>query len=210
MSMLKKLSSMSQRSFTERVHGRLVRFSFWAIQLPRILIYRFLSLGRIKGSPILYQPLQTMGAGIIEFSGRVKFGVFPSPFFFSTYTYIEARTLNSKIFIGDGTWINNNFTAIAEHSSITIGKRVLIGTGVEIFDSDFHGLNINERGLSQAGWAKPVVIEDDVFIGSNVRILKGVSIGKGTVIANSSIVVKDIPPGVIAGGNPARIIRSIS
>lgn len=200
---------MSQRSFAEKVRGSLVRLGFRAMQSPRILLYRFLSTGRIQGRPILNQPLQTMGLGVIEFFGRVELGVFPSPFFFSTYTYIEVRNINAKISIGDGTLINNNFTAIAEHSSITIGKRVLIGAGVEIFDSDFHGLSISDRGLSQPAWAKPVVIEDDVFLGSNVRVLKGVSIGKNSVIANSSVVVKSIPSGVIAGGNPARVIRTI-
>lgn len=86
---------------------------------------------------------------------------------------------------------------------------MLVGTGVEIFDSDFHGLDVKDRGLSNAEWAKPVVIEDEVFLGSNVRVLKGVTIGKGSVIANSSVVVKSIPPGVLAGGNPAKVIRAI-
>lgn len=173
-------------------------------------MYRLLSSGIVHGRPTLYQPLQTAGWGVIEFSGSVKIGVFPSPFFFSTYSYIEARNLNARISIGEGTWINNNFCAIAEHSSITIGKRVLIGTGVEVFDSDFHGISINNRGQSKAVWSKPVAIEDDCFLGSNVRVLKGVTIGRGSIIANSSVVVKNIPPGVIAGGNPARVIRTIN
>lgn len=200
---------MSSPSFAKKVNQRFVRLGYKIVQSPRILLYRFISTGNIIGSPTLYQPLQTAGLGAIEFSGEVKFGVFPSPFFFSTYTYIEARNINSKIFIGDGTWINNNFCAIAEHTSIRIGERVLIGTGVEIVDSDFHGLDIKDRGSSKPEWAKPVVIEDDVFLGSNARVMKGVTIGKGSVIANSSIVVKDIPSGVIAGGNPARVIRAI-
>ena len=201
---------MLQRSFADKGHPRLVRLGYKIVQSPRILLYRFLSTGAVIGSPTLYQPLQTMGLGAIEFSGVVKLGVFPSPYFFSTYTYIEARNLSSKISIGNGTWINNNFSAIAEHTSITIGRRVLIGTSVEIFDSDFHGLGINDRGSPKPDWAKPVVIEDDVFLGSNTRVTKGVTIGKGSVIANSSVVVKDIPPGVIAGGNPARVIKSLS
>lgn len=191
------------------MHGRLVLLCFKAIQWPRILTYRFLSTAWVEGRPILYQPLQTTGLGVVEFSGRVRLGFFPSPFFLSTLAYIEVRNINAKVTIGDGTWINNNFTVIAEHSFISIGKRVLVGTGVEIFDSDFHGLDVKDRGLSNAEWAKPVVIEDEVFLGSNVRVLKGVTIGKGSVIANSSVVVKSIPPGVLAGGNPAKVIRAI-
>lgn len=179
------------------------------VQWPRIHLYRVLSGAVVQGRPTLYQPLQTVGLGVIEFTGQVKIGVFPSPFFFTTYAYIEARKSTAKITIGDGTWINNGFSAIAEHTSITIGRRVLIGANVEIYDSDFHGIRVDERNKSKDEWAKPVVVEDDVFIGSNVRVLKGVTIGRGSVIANSSLVVKDIPPGVIAGGNPARVIKAI-
>lgn len=191
--------------FRRRISGALRRL----IQAPRIAIYNVLSDAKIQGKPILYQPLQAIGLGEIEFSGEVRIGVYPSPFFFNTYAYLEARKATSKITIMDGTWINNHFTAIAEHTSITIGERVLIGTGVEIFDSDFHGLNINERGRSDPQLAKPVVIENDVFLGSNSKILKGVTIGRGSIIANSSVVTRNIPSGVIAGGNPARVIRPL-
>ena len=200
---------MFLRSFGEKVMSILGRISRRLIQSPRIFVYHMLSKGQIMGVPILYQPLQTAGLGFVEFTGKVRLGVFPSPLFFSTYAYIEARNKTAKISIGDGTWINNNFTAIAEHTSITIGRRVLIGTNVELFDSDFHGIFVGDRAKSLADWARPVVIEDDVFLGSNVRVLKGVTIGRGSVIANSSVVVKDIPHDVIAGGNPARVIRAI-
>jgi maltose O-acetyltransferase len=173
------------------------------------MVYRGLSSAVVRGKPTLYQPLQTVGSGVIEFSGLVKIGVYPSPYFFSTYAYIEARKSTATISIGDGTWINNGFSAIAEHTSITIGQRVMIGTHVEVFDSDFHGMRVGDRNISRSDWAQPVVIENDVFLGSNVRILKGVTIGRGTVIASGSVVVKSIPPCVIAGGNPARVLKTI-
>jgi len=135
--------------------------------------------------------------------------VFPSPLFFSTYAYLEARNVTATISIGSGTWINNNFCAVADHSSIVIGSRCRIGPNVEILDSDFHGLRVEDRGLSRAEWAKAVSIGDDVFIGSNAKILKGVTIGSGSIIASGSIVTKDVPAGVIAGGNPARVIKAI-
>ena len=200
---------MSPPSFANKVHRRLVHIACRLIQLPRIRTYKLLSGGQVQGSPTLHQPLQAVGLGVIEFTGVVSIGVFPSPLFFSTYAYIEARNITAKISIGDGTWINNGFTAIAEHSSITIGRRVLIGTNVEVFDSDFHGIRVEDRTASKVEWAKPVVIEDDVFLGSNVRVMKGVTIGRGSVIANSSLVVSDIPPGSVAGGNPARVIKAV-
>ena len=61
-----------------------------------------------------------------------------------------------------------------------------------------------------AGRHAPVVIEQDVFIGMNSLILKNVRIGNGSVIGAGSVVVSDIPPGVIAAGNPAQVIRSIT
>ena len=200
---------MSPHSFAEKVRRKLARIAFRLIQLTRILIYRWLSDANVQGKPTLHQPLQAVGLGEIAFASSVSIGVFPSPLFFSTYAYIEARNSTAKVSIGEGTWINNGFSAIAEHTSITIGRRVLIGTNVEVFDSDFHGIRVEDRMASRAEWAKPVVIEDDVFLGSNVRVMKGVTIGRGSVIANSSLVVSDVPPGSLAGGNPARVIKAV-
>ena len=85
----------------------------------------------------------------------------------------------------------------------------MIGSCVEILDSDFHGLSIEQRRMSKPEWARPVTISDAVFIGSNVKIMKGVSIGYGSVIANGSVVVSDVPAGVIAGGVPAKKLGEI-
>jgi acetyltransferase-like isoleucine patch superfamily enzyme len=199
---------MSPHSFASKVRRRLARFACWLVQSQRIFLFGLLSNAQAQGRPTLHQPLQTVGMGVIEFSGVVNIGVFPSPLFFSTYAYIEARNSSSKISIGDGTWINNGFSAIAEYTSITIGNRVLIGTNVEMYDSDFHGVRVVDRA-SRAEWAKPIVIEDNVFLGSNVRVLKGVTVGHGSVVASGSVVVKNIPPNVIAGGNPARVLKAI-
>ena len=116
---------------------------------------------------------------------------------------------SSSIHIGTGTWINNNICIIVEHTRITIGEQCLIGANVEILDSDFHGIRLEERRMSRAEWARPIAIGNGVFIGSNVTILKGVTIGDGAVIANGSLVTGDIPAGVIAAGSPAKVIRAI-
>lgn len=198
-----------QLMFKARLRRLLIRLLACGVQTPRIVVYRFLSNNRIHGAPARFQPIQAVGQGKIVFEDDVKIGVFPSPFFFSTYAYIEARNPTSKIVIGENTWINNNFSAISESAGITIGQRCLIGANVEIIDSDFHGIKVSDRGTSNPEKAKPVVIGDDVFIGSNVKIMKGVVIGVGSVIANGSIVVGEIPPGVIAGGNPAKVLKVI-
>jgi maltose O-acetyltransferase len=200
---------MPLRHFRNKIKRRLLARARTLIQLARIALYRLLSDASVEGKPNLLQPLQCVGFGTIVFSHEVRIGVFLSASFFSSYAYLEARNPSSKISIGDNTWINNGFVAVLEHTSITIGRRVLIGTDVEIFDSDFHGMRIEERGSSRPDWAKPVIIEDDVFIGSNVRILKGVTTGRGSVIANSPLVICDIPRGLVTSGNPARVIRMI-
>jgi maltose O-acetyltransferase len=179
------------------------------VQIPRIFKYKLLSNCKVQGKPILLQPAQFVGRGAIHFDGRVCIGVFPSPYFFNGYAYIEARNPSANVMIGDGTWINNNFVAISEHKSITVGKNVLIGTFVEIYDSNFHGLEPDRRLVSCFEEASGVIIEDNVFIGSNVIVLKGVTIGRDSVIANGSLVTKSIPPGVVAGGSPAKILKKL-
>lgn len=193
-----------------RVRRRFALVAIRIIQKIRIFWYSLLSTNRLSGQPVLYQPLQAVGAGIISFEPNVRLGVFPSPGFLDGYAYVEARNPSAQVSFGAGTWVNNGFRCIAEHSSIRIGRNCLIGTNVEILDSNFHGIAPAERGISRPEWAAPVVVEDNVFIGSNVRILKGVRIGAGAVIANSSVVIADIPPMVIAAGIPAKVIRSIA
>lgn len=175
----------------------------------RVIMFQMLSNQKPQGLLERVQAVQMMGAGKIRALGRVSVGYFPSPHFFSTYGYLEARAKESSIEIGNNTKINNGFVAIAEKSSITIGENCLIGTHVEIYDSDFHSLSARERLNGDPHESKPVLIGNNVFIGSNVRILKGVKIGHGAVVANSSLVTKDIPENCLASGVPATVIRGL-
>lgn len=192
-----------------RLRQRMARGAMRIVQRARILWYSLLSTNGMQGFPVLAQPMHLAGSGCIHFDSNVRIGVFPSPGFLDGCAYIEARNPGATVAFGSGTCINNGFRCIAEHTSITIGTNCLIGTNVEILDSDFHGVRVGERGMSKPEWAAPVVVEDGVFVGSNVRILKGVRIGTGSVIANSSVVVSDIPPMVVAGGIPAKVLRKI-
>jgi acetyltransferase-like isoleucine patch superfamily enzyme len=105
--------------------------------------------------------------------------------------------------IGENTGMSN--TVIASASSVTIGRNVAIGAGTKIFDTDFHGVHPEDRFGTRP--TKPVVIEDDVFIGGNVTILKGVTVGRASVIGAGAVVAKNIPPGEIWAGNPVRFIK---
>lgn len=113
---------------------------------------------------------------------------------------------DAEIIIGD----NCGFSAIVigAKESIRIGNDVMAGANVLITDFDWHVINPNERhnGTPESS---PINIEDNVFIGYSSTILKGVSIGKNSVIGANSVVTKDIPANVIAAGNPCKVIKTV-
>ncbi|MBU3855540.1 MAG: acyltransferase, partial [Candidatus Phocaeicola excrementipullorum] len=84
-----------------------------------------------------------------------------------------------------------------------------IGGNCVLIDTDAHNMNYIIRRGQNTDWgiSSPIVIEDDVFIGVNCIILKGVTIGARSIIAAGSVVTKSIPADCIAGGNPAKVIR---
>jgi acetyltransferase-like isoleucine patch superfamily enzyme len=165
------------------------------------------SKANLIGSPIIKQPSLFIGDGTINFGDLVQLGYYPSPYFFSGYSHLEARNKESQINFGNDIIINNNLVIIAE-KNVSICNNVLIGTNVEIYDSDFHSVLKNRRGNKNHS-ISPVLIKENVWIGSNVKILKGVEIGENTVISNSSVVTKSFPSNVIIGGIPAKIISNI-
>lgn len=108
---------------------------------------------------------------------------------------------NGKITIGDNCGFSG--TVIASAISITIGNNVRCGANTLITDTDFH--NDDPRSGSDA----PVFIEDNVWLGYGVKVLKGVHIGKGAMIGAGSIVTKDVPANVVAAGIPCKIIKQL-
>lgn len=94
--------------------------------------------------------------------------------------------------------------------NITIGRNVWVGANVTIYDTDFHPVDPYERlRLDTPAKSAEVIIDDGVWIGANAMILKGVHIGKCSVIAAGSIVTKDVPEFSVFGGNPAQMISEI-
>jgi len=110
--------------------------------------------------------------------------------------------------VGDHFHMTGGSLVAAE--SVWIGDRVVVGANSVIADTDFHPASVSKRLLTpNEGNTAPVRIESDVFIGMNCIILKGVTIGCGSVIGAASVVTKSIPSGVIAAGNPAKVIQSL-
>lgn len=174
----------------------------------RIFKYKMLSeCKRVKGNATIFHPLLLKGKGQIEFGKNVQIGVVSSPNYFSHYSYIEAREIESKVIIGNNVAINNAFSIVA-FSTIIIEDDVLIGVNCSIIDNDGHHLDADKRNTGIPKSA-PVTIKDNAFLGSNVTVLKGVTIGKNSVIGNGSVVTRSIPDNVIAAGNPAQVIRNL-
>lgn len=123
---------------------------------------------------------------------------------------VVIRTMRpgAEIVIGDDTGMSGG--SICASSSIRIGKGCLIGANVTLTDTDFHALNpVNRRynrNPDEIATA-PIVIQDNVFIGADVFVLKGVTIGKNSVIGAGSVVTRDVPENSIAAGNPAKTVR---
>ena len=112
---------------------------------------------------------------------------------------------NATLTLGSG-YINSG-VRIDCWKSISLGKEVAIGPDVTICDGDSHYLSLGEDSGVSGNPDTPIVLEDHVWVGARAIILKGVTIGAGSVIAAGSVVVKDIPPGCLAAGVPAKVIR---
>lgn len=117
------------------------------------------------------------------------------PFYFCYGTHIS---------VGKGSYINVNCNFI-DDGEIFIGEKVMFGPAVTIATVG-HPINPD---LREYMYTAPVHIEDNVWIGGNVTICPGVTIGKNSVIGAGSVVIDDVPENCIAAGNPARVIRQI-
>ena len=114
---------------------------------------------------------------------------------------------NAMLEVGDDFGMTGGTICAAEN--ITIGNHVKIGANTTVMDTNFHPLDPDIRRIRpQNAKTAPIAIEDDVFIGMNCIILKGVRLGKGCVVGAGSVVTKDVPAGSIAGGNPACFLKN--
>lgn len=119
---------------------------------------------------------------------------------------ISTHLQNSTIIIGNKVGMSGTVIAAAE--KIILGENVLCGANTLITDFDWHPVKKN-AGMPSYGKTAPIYIEDNVWLGINVIVLKGVSIGKNSVIGANSVVIKSIPGNVVAAGNPCKVIKEI-
>lgn len=162
---------------------------------------------RIFGMPVI----QRHRGSTIELGDRLtlRSWITTNPLAPNHAVVLATRTHTAIIKVGSDCGFTGTTLVAAER--IEIGDRVLVGANATIVDTDFHPLDWQERQRDMNnGKHRPVIIESDVFIGMNSLILKGVHIGRGSVVGGGSVVVKDVPPNTLVAGNPAQIIRDLN
>ena len=146
------------------------------------------------------------GSGRIVLGDHVTFGGKPAFVFGNRAATMPELTIGDHTFIGHGC-------GFACSQSITIGRHCLIAGGVQVSDYDGHPVDAARRRAGEPTppeGIRPVTIGDDVWIGAGALILKGVTIGDRAVVGAGAVVTKDVPPDVVVGGNPARIVKRLA
>jgi galactoside O-acetyltransferase len=134
------------------------------------------------------------------------------------YADISFEDKGGEVRIGSRTFIGRS--NLVCYRSVVIGDDVIMSWGITVVDHDSHSVDWEKREDDVRRWADgrkvwdhiaraPVKISNKVWVGFNVSVLKGVTIGEGAVIGACSVVTRDIPPYALAAGNPARVIRSL-
>ena len=197
-----------------RVAANLIRGRAWKLRMGKVggrfFVGKRVSIfspGHIScGQNVKFEDhaeVQGLSTGGVHFGDGVTVGrgasIRPSSYYGGELG--EGMTVGARSAIGAYNWIGAS-------GKVTIGCDVMFGPRVIIIPENHNfestDLTIREQGVTRA----PVVIEDDCWIGCNVTILSGVTIGKGSIVAAGAVVNKSLPPGSIAGGVPARVIRN--
>lgn len=167
-----------------------------------------LSMANVKAnlSSIRGNSCYIANEGVISMGKGVLLNSFPNGSMHQTA--ISTYLPEAEVYIGDNTRLNG--TVIHCNEKILLGKDCLIGPGTIICDNDSHRVSIDYTVRTQQPISSPIIIEDNVWIGMNCLILKGVHIGKNAIIAAGSVVTKDIAENCVYGGNPAKLIKVLN
>ena len=169
------------------LHGSSIKLS------SRAKIY--LQDGAVKNQLILGDDVWLYGSIILQNKGMCKIGNYVRIGNSSTIQCVNYVEIRDYVIIADNVVITDN----NNHPTSPI------------FRKDW-AINYNQSELSlwKHSVSQPTIIEDNVWIGANVRICKGVKIGSGSIVAASAVVTKDVPPYCIVAGNPARVVKMLN
>ena len=181
---------------------------YWTMYTRILFLLNGVSCGKLKA----------LGRARVNVSlgGKATFG---NHFYIRTgLFYTEVGNIGSRILVGPqgvlkiGNNVGMSNATIVADCSVSIGDNVMIGGGVQIFDTNFHSIDTKTRtsGHETRDEVKkaPVAIGNNVFLGTNSIICKGVTISDNAIIAAGSVVVKSVPTGEVWGGNPAKKITN--
>jgi acetyltransferase-like isoleucine patch superfamily enzyme len=177
---------------------------FWLKRAKKVKIYGKLI---ISGIPLI----DIRGNGSLLINDNVLLNSYNLGYHINMHSPVKIFIENNgEISIGKNTRIHGS--CIHSLNEIRIGNNCLISGNCQIMDNSGHDLSYEnvENRINTTGINKSIFIEDNVWICANCIILPGVKIGNGSIITSGSVVVNDIPPYVLAGGNPAVVIKDYS
>jgi acetyltransferase-like isoleucine patch superfamily enzyme len=183
---------------------RRARLKDWAARL--ISAYWRLVLRLRYGRRVrIGRNFRTNGRIVIRGPGRVEIGDDVNAWSHAETNVLITFTPQSRIRIGAGTRLNG--AGIQARTCVTVGRRCILGSTL-LLDTDHHPLDPARRHDPTAPVASaPITIGDNVWLGGQSAVLKGVTIGDNSVVAFRAVVASDVPPNVVVAGNPARIVR---
>jgi acetyltransferase-like isoleucine patch superfamily enzyme len=177
-------------------------------QKPFYYLYTLLKL-KLNGVKFHYRVLGNSfyinNQGRIILGDKVTLQSYPNGSSFRT----SLSTYFPEAVIEIGNNCNINGTVIHSNQLVKIGNNCMFGPGTVITDNDSHRVSTDPYERRKKAVSSPVNLEDNVWIGINCIILKGVTIGKNSIVAAGSVVVKEVPPNTLVGGNPARILKQL-
>jgi maltose O-acetyltransferase len=147
----------------------------------------------------------TNGKLVIKGPGKVIFGDDINAWCHTEKNVFITYLPEARISVGHGTRLNG-ISAMA-YSTIKVGSRCIVGSTMMV-DTDFHSTDPALRHDPDAPFAvAPIELKENVWVAGQSAILKGVTIGENSIVAFRAVVTKDVPPNVIVGGNPARVVK---
>ena len=170
-----------------------------------------------------YKNAKTDPSTVFQVSASCRNGGAHSNITIASHCTIAAEFIacfGGRISVGENTYIGPG-TSIQAKENVSIGNNVIIANNVVLVDNNNHPVEPEKRlemsacedFMRDEKWtwkdavSAPIRIEDNVWIGRDARVLKGVTIGKGSVVALGAIVTKDVPPKAVMGGVPENVIR---
>ena len=176
-------------------------------KISRYAVAAGVAPSRLRACDVVGQRARTVGRPLVDNAGRITIG--DDLVMNCSYAPVHLATGPAgELAIGDGVFLNFG-SVLAARTRVRIGHRVNVGPYCLVADSDVPPTAVGAARPAHAPESAPIEVGDDVWLGGRVTLLPGCRIGARSVIGAGSIVAGEIPPDVIAGGNPARVLRPL-